>query len=393
MTIGPVGSYCDQLITLYDSIYGMKQFSKAPKQRRDKGISKSSSVEGTMKRIGAKDTESSFIRRREAASKTVALMPAGSVHNKLKHTAIGATVPADTDKCVTEAVRKRRAENADRIDKRIAAIPGEAPAAVQGSVGVFRADLSSDSDEDLAPAVKKRKSQARWSQSDRSSATARPRASDDKIAAATARPRLQGYFAYLAPGCGMSDTQAQELERLGCKHTTNFFTFVKFGADYDRRIIILKKWSAESMDDPHTLVGKIFGGYLTTSTEVIASMKKEGKSALGVWVKGLQGCGVKVFPTEKLRASEPHARLIDVLNALALRPRKPPIQILDKPKQMRRSYAEYVKEHGLQCRPLVKHAVLALDKQDAKDVQKKNRGLPRHRSRTHRFLGGSLLLR
>ena len=126
------------------------------------------------------------------------------------------------------------------------------------------------------------------------------------------------------------------------------------------------------MDDPHTLVGKIFGGYLTTSTEVIASMKKEGKSALGVWVKGLQGSGVKVLPTEKLRASEPHARLIDVLNALALRPRKPPIQILDKAKQMRRSYAEYVKEHGLQCRPLVKHAVLALDKQDAKDVQKKN---------------------
>ena len=125
------------------------------------------------------------------------------------------------------------------------------------------------------------------------------------------------------------------------------------------------------MDDPHTLVGKIYGGYLTTSTEVIASMKKEGKSALGVWVKGLQGSCVKVLPTEKLRASEPHERLIDVLNALALRPRKPPIQILDKAKQMRRSYAEYVKEHGLQCRPLVKHAVLALDKPDAKDVQKK----------------------
>ena len=79
----------------------------------------------------------------------------------------------------------------------------------------------------------------------------------------------------------MSDTQAQELERLGCKHTTIFFTFVKFGAEYDRRIIILKKWTAESMDDPHTLVGKIYGGYLTTSTEVIASMKKKVRVRLG----------------------------------------------------------------------------------------------------------------
>ena len=193
-----------------------------------------------MQRIGAKDTEASFIRRREAASKTVALMTAGSVHNKLKQTAIGATVPADTDKCVTEAVRKRRDENAHRIDKRIEAIPGEAPAAVQGSVGVFRADLSSDSDGDLVPTVKKRKSQARWSQPDRSSATARPRDGDDEIAAATARPRLQGYFAYLAPGCGMSATEAQALEMLGCKHTTNFANSVKFNADNDRRIIILR---------------------------------------------------------------------------------------------------------------------------------------------------------
>ena len=346
-----------------------------------------------MKRIGAKDTEASFIRRREAASKTVVLMPAGSVHNKLKQTAIGATVPADTDKCVTEAVHKRRAENADRIDKRIASIPGEAPAAIQGSVEVFRADLSSDSDKDLAPAVKKRKSQARWSQPDRTSATARPRESEDKIAAAKARPRLQGYFAYLAPGCGMSESGEQALKWLGCEHTKNFATFVKFDAKYDRRISILKKWSAESMHDTHTLVSKILGAYLTTSTEVIASMKKEGKSALGVWVKGFQGNDVKVLLTAKLRASEPHARLIDVLNVLAERPHKPPIQILDKAKQMRRSYAEYVEEHGLQCRPLVKHAVLALDEQDAEDVQKKFRGLPRRRSRTHRFLGGSLLLR
>ena len=72
----------------------------------------------------------------------------------------------------------------------------------------------------------------------------------------------------------MSTTEAIALERLGCKHTKKFATFVKFGADYDRRITILKKWSAESMHDTHTLVGKIFGGYLTTSTEVIASMKK-----------------------------------------------------------------------------------------------------------------------
>ena len=115
------------------------------------------------------------------------------------------------------------------------------------------------------------------------------------------------------------------------------------------------------MHDTHTLVGKIFGGYLTTSNEVIASMKKEGKSALGVWVKGFQGNDVKVLPTAKLRASEPHARLIDVLHVLAERPHKPPIQILDKAKQMRRSYAEYMEEHGRQCRPLVKHAVLALD--------------------------------
>ena len=193
--------------------------------------------------------------------------------------------------------------------------------------------LSSDSDEDLAPAVKKRKSQARWSQPDRSSATARLRESDDKIAAATAIPRLQGYFAYLAPGCGMSTTQAQALEKLGCEHTTSFATFVRSGVDYDRRITILKEWSAESIHDTHTLVGKIFGGYLTTTTEVVASMKKEGKSALGVWVKGFQGNDVKVLLTAKLRASEPHGRLIDFLDVLADRPHKPPIQILHKEKK------------------------------------------------------------
>ena len=111
--IGAKGPYCDELISFYEKVFGMRHWKKKPKRRRDTNV-RIADDKG--------NTETAFLRRREKVSQKADALTKEQISMKTSRTALpGYGVPPKTEKYVTDevmAVRKANAERAERRNKR-----------------------------------------------------------------------------------------------------------------------------------------------------------------------------------------------------------------------------------------------------------------------------------